>query len=148
MSEANVELVGRWASTFEGDDDAAFLAVMHPEVEWHPFEEAHTAFHGHEGAMQVRRRWLDTWTDHETTIDDLVDAGDDQVVLCARLAARGVASDVEVAVDLFVHFKVRDGLIAYIYEHQDRAEAFAAARGVASPSQLRSVMKQDGRGLL
>jgi tRNA A-37 threonylcarbamoyl transferase component Bud32 len=28
------------------------------------------------------------------------------------------------------------------------AEAFAAARGVASPSQLRSVMKQDGRGLL
>ena len=28
------------------------------------------------------------------------------------------------------------------------AEAFAAARGVASPSQLRAVMKQDGRGLL
>ena len=28
------------------------------------------------------------------------------------------------------------------------AEAFAAARGVASPTQLRSVMKQDGRDLL
>ena len=28
------------------------------------------------------------------------------------------------------------------------AEAFAAARGVASPSQLRSVMKQDGRDLI
>ena len=28
------------------------------------------------------------------------------------------------------------------------AEAFAAARGVASPSQLRTVMKQDGRDLL
>ena len=28
------------------------------------------------------------------------------------------------------------------------AEAFAAARGVASPTQLRTVMKQDGRDLL
>ena len=28
------------------------------------------------------------------------------------------------------------------------AEAFAAARGIASPTQLRSVMKQDGRDLV
>src|SRR4029077_5176538 len=42
-----------------------------------------------------------------------------------------------------------------VYEHALRyftpdeiAEAFAAARGVASPTQLRSVMKQDGRDLV
>jgi membrane-associated phospholipid phosphatase/tRNA A-37 threonylcarbamoyl transferase component Bud32 len=42
-----------------------------------------------------------------------------------------------------------------VYEHalryftaDDIAEAFAATRGVASPTQLRSVMKQDGRDLI
>jgi tRNA A-37 threonylcarbamoyl transferase component Bud32 len=34
------------------------------------------------------------------------------------------------------------------FTEDDIAEAFAAARGVASPSQLRSVMKHDGRDLL
>ena len=36
---------------------------------------------------------------------------------------------------------------AYFTE-DDLAEAFAAARGVASPTQLRSHLKQDGRNLL
>jgi hypothetical protein len=42
-----------------------------------------------------------------------------------------------------------------VYEHalesfteDDIAEAFAAARGVASPTQLRSMLKQDGRDLV
>jgi tRNA A-37 threonylcarbamoyl transferase component Bud32 len=35
-----------------------------------------------------------------------------------------------------------------LFTEDDIAEAFAAARGIASPSQLRSVMKQDGRDLL
>jgi hypothetical protein len=42
-----------------------------------------------------------------------------------------------------------------VYEHalqlftpDELAEAFAAARGVASPTQLRSMMKTDGRDLL
>ncbi len=35
-----------------------------------------------------------------------------------------------------------------LFTPDDVAEAFAAARGVASPSQLRTVMKQDGRDLL
>jgi hypothetical protein len=42
-----------------------------------------------------------------------------------------------------------------VYEHALRwfspdeiAEAFAAARGVASPTQLRSMLKQDGRNLV
>jgi hypothetical protein len=37
--------------------------------------------------------------------------------------------------------------LRYFTEH-DIAEAFAATRGVASPTQLRSVLKQDGRDLV
>jgi ketosteroid isomerase-like protein len=126
VPESNLELVARWAAAFQGDDEEAFLATLHPEVEWHPVEEAHTAFHGHEAAAQIRRQWLSTWADHEGVIVDLAHAGDD-VMLCGRLSGRGIASDVEVTIDLFVHFRVRDGRIAYIYEYADRDEALAAA---------------------
>ncbi len=34
------------------------------------------------------------------------------------------------------------------FTEDDLAEAFAATRGVASPSQLRAALKQDGRDLL
>src|SRR4029079_7114362 len=34
------------------------------------------------------------------------------------------------------------------FTEDEIAEAFSAARGIASPTQLRSVMKQDGRDLL
>ncbi|HEY7400457.1 MAG TPA: RIO1 family regulatory kinase/ATPase [Actinomycetota bacterium] len=35
-----------------------------------------------------------------------------------------------------------------LFSEDELAEAFAAARGVASPTQLRTMMKQDGRGIL
>jgi tRNA A-37 threonylcarbamoyl transferase component Bud32 len=40
------------------------------------------------------------------------------------------------------------GRALQLFTPDDIAEAFAAARGVASPSQLRTVMKRDGRDLL
>jgi hypothetical protein len=43
--------------------------------------------------------------------------------------------------------RVYDRALAY-FTPDEIAEAFAAARGAASPSQLRSVMKKDGRDLL
>jgi hypothetical protein len=43
--------------------------------------------------------------------------------------------------------RVYDRALAY-FTPDEIAEAFAAARGVASPTQLRSVMKKDGRDLL
>jgi hypothetical protein len=36
----------------------------------------------------------------------------------------------------------------HYFTEDDIAEAFAATRGVASPTQLRSVLKQDGRDLV
>ena len=43
--------------------------------------------------------------------------------------------------------RVYERALAY-FSPDEIAEAFAAARGIASPSQLRSVMKRDGRDLL
>jgi limonene-1,2-epoxide hydrolase len=124
VSPENVEIVRRWLWAFENDDDA-FRKTTHPEIEWAPFEENHTVSHGLAGAMRIKNGWLDPWAEHHIGIEELIDAGED-VVASLHLTARGEGSGVEVDVHLYGHFKVREGKVAYLFEHQDRAEALKA----------------------
>jgi hypothetical protein len=61
MSEKNVEAVRRGLEAWDADDLDAFLAELHPDVEWHPslepaFEGKATTIKGHDG---VRRAWAE-----------------------------------------------------------------------------------------
>jgi ketosteroid isomerase-like protein len=61
MSQENVETIRRVHQAWEADDLEAFLAELHPDVEWHPsiepaLEGRATTYHGHEG---VRRAWVE-----------------------------------------------------------------------------------------
>ncbi len=125
MSQENIDLVRRWVWAFENDRDA-FRDTLHPEIEWRPFEESHTPSHGHEGALRIRDEWLATWDEHRIELEEVVDKGD-SVVASLHVTARGGASGVEVDVRLYGHFKVRDGRVVYLYEHEDKAEALEAA---------------------
>jgi ketosteroid isomerase-like protein len=125
MSQANVEIVRRWLWAFEQDDDA-FRRLTHPEIEWAPFEENHTVFHGLDGAMQIRSGWLDSWSEHDMDIEEVLDGPGEDVMASLHLHARGAGSGVDVDVRLHGHFKIRDGRVAYLYEYQDRAEALEA----------------------
>jgi ketosteroid isomerase-like protein len=125
VSQENVEIVRRWLQAFGGDRDA-FRSVTHPDIEWMPFEDNHTPTHGLEGAMQIRDGWLDAWDEPRVDIEEIRDAGDDDVLLAASVVGRGKASGVPVEVRLYGHFKVRDGKVVYFYEHLDHAEALKA----------------------
>jgi ketosteroid isomerase-like protein len=124
MSEDNLEVVRRWIWAFENDADA-FRATLHPEIEWFPFEENHTPSDGIDGAMRTREQWLDTWTEMRADLEELIEGGD-TVVASIHVTAQGKASGVEVDVRLYLHFKVRDEKIVYLFEHQDRATALEA----------------------
>lgn len=124
MSQENQELV-RWLWAFENDRDV-FRDTLHSQIEWSPFEENHTMSHGLQSAMRLRDQWLDTWGDHRFDIEEIIEQGD-EVVASVHITARGRASGVEVDVRLYGHFTVRDGKIAYLYEHEDRTEALEAA---------------------
>ena len=126
MSQENVEIVRRSIEAFVADDDAAFRDTLHPEIEWRPFEDSHSPSYGHEGAVRLMRQWLDTWSEHRFDVEDVIDGGDD-VLATVRITGRGQASGVEVDVRLYLQFKLRDGGIAYLYEHEDKAEALEAA---------------------
>jgi len=125
MSQENIEIVRRWIWAFEHDTDT-FVALAHPEIEWAPFEENHTVFHGLDGALWIRRGWLDAWAEHRMDIEEIIDRGDD-VVVSMHVIARGKGSGVEVDVRLYPHAKIRDGKVVYIFEHEDRAGALEAA---------------------
>lgn len=122
----DTEVVQRWMWAFENDTDA-FREVLHPELEWFPFEENHSPSHGVEGGMRIRNQWMETWDEHQVDIEELVERGDSIVASC-HVMARGKGSGVEVDTHLYVQFKVRDEKIVYIYEHESKAAALEAAR--------------------
>jgi ketosteroid isomerase-like protein len=129
MSEENVvvrnEVVRRFLSAFENDSDA-FRATLHPEIEWYPIEENRTPTKGVEAAMWNRNAWLDTWDEYQQDVEEVIEDGDD-VVLLVHITARGAASGVEANVRFYAQIKVRDGKIIYIYDHEDRDDALEAA---------------------
>jgi ketosteroid isomerase-like protein len=125
MSQENVEIMRRWVWAFDNDTDT-FRALLHPEIEWMPFEDNNTPSYGVDAAMRIRNGWLDAWDEHSADIDEMLDGGGEDVLGVATLIGRGKASGVGVDVRLYGHFKVRDGKVVYIYEYQDRADALKA----------------------
>jgi ketosteroid isomerase-like protein len=134
MSQENVEVrnevVRRFLSAFEGDSDA-FRDTLHPEIEWYPIEENRTPTKGVEAAMWNRNAWRDTWDEYQQDVEEVIEDGDD-VVLLVHITARGAASGVEADVRFYAQVKVRDGKIVYIYDHEDRRAALEAA-GLTAP---------------
>jgi ketosteroid isomerase-like protein len=129
MSQENVEIrneaVRRLYETFDGDTDA-FRDCLHPEIEWYPIEKERRPSKGIDAAVWDRDQWLATWDEHRFDLEEVVEEGDDVVAL-VHLAGRGKASGVEVDVRFYAQIKVRDGKVAYIYDHEDREAALEAA---------------------
>jgi hypothetical protein len=120
MSEENVEVrneaVRRLFGAFEDEDDA-FRAALHPEIEWYPIEENRTPTRGIDAALWNRNQWLDTWEEHQLDLEEVIEDGDD-VVTHVHIKARGQGSGLETDVRFFAQFKVLDGKVAYIYDHK------------------------------
>jgi ketosteroid isomerase-like protein len=119
------EAVRRFISAFENDTDA-FRDTLHPEIEWFPFEENRTPTRGIEAAMSNRNDWLDTWEEHRLDLEEVVEQGDNVVAL-VHITARGSGSGAAVDVRFYAHFKVLNGKVIYIFDHEERAAAFRAA---------------------
>jgi ketosteroid isomerase-like protein len=125
MSQANLEIVRRWLTAFESDEEV-FRDLTHPEIEWAPFEDNHTISSGLAGATRIRAAWLDAWAEHHLQIEDVLDGGADDVLATVHLIGRGRGSGVEVDVRLYGHLRVRDGKVVYVYEYEHRADAVRA----------------------
>ncbi|HEV7565937.1 MAG TPA: nuclear transport factor 2 family protein [Microbacteriaceae bacterium] len=121
MSQENVEFVRNLVSGASGMDKQSLLAVLpeliaqtcHPDIEWveHLDRADRRVYHGHEGVRESWERWLEQWGEYAFEVEQLVDYGDD-VLIVAREHARGRASGANVSSRIYSVFTVREGMLA------------------------------------
>ncbi len=115
MSRENVEIVRALAEAFQRRQHERAFEFYDAEIEWDSSRAPTEAgvYYGHEGVRTYWRRWLSAWSDLHFEIEDVRDAGDDQVVLLIRKSApMGTAQrhrDTGASVRLGVHPSRREG---------------------------------------
>ena len=141
MSQENVELVRGLQPSADTDlvatarDDATAAAVMeslspffHEEVEIvAPSFVAGEGvrFVGLEGLRAGWLDWLEPWESYRVEVEDVIDAGDDAVVL-VRDFGRRAGMTVEVSVMGGAVWTVRDGRVVRVAFYLNRSEALKA----------------------
>ena len=113
MASENVELVRRLIDAFAAGQREELLPLLHPDVvisEWPEAPDTKT-LRGHPGVLEVVRSWDDTWAWVRTEVDEFVEAGN-FVVTYGRTRGKGRGSEVEVEIDAFTVYEVRDGKVA------------------------------------
>jgi ketosteroid isomerase-like protein len=131
MSQENVELVHRAIDAFNRRDPDAFIALLHPEVEW---EEGGDVLPGLRGTYHGRaevRKWyaelLEPWESFHVHAEEITDATDGRVFLGFLDTARGRGSGAETELRGWQVTWHADGKVERRQVFWTRAEALEAA---------------------
>ncbi len=128
MSRANVELVRKLFERWMRAEWDVFRELVTPDFElvlsagWFPDPGV---YRGPDAALEAWGRFLDAWEEMTPDPQEIIDAGDDVVVLL-RIRGRGKASGMEVAEEVGNVITFRDGQIVRM-NLCHRAEALEAA---------------------
>ena len=133
MSQGNVEVVRRAIGgiTLEGADaDARASAVerLAPDVEFEEdprFPEARI-YRGRTELLRYFTEFMGEFDHYVFTFEELVDAGEDDVLACLHIHGRGKGSNAEFDVRPGWVFTVRHGDVVRIRAYYERAEALEA----------------------
>jgi ketosteroid isomerase-like protein len=103
---------------------AAVLDLLDPEIEWRAAQDSQS-HRGHAGVERSVNSWFEVWDDYEAEIEELIDAGDDVLVVISS-RARGKGSGVTVTHRYYRVCTVREGKIVRMLEYSKRSEALKA----------------------
>ena len=132
MSRENVEIVRRVYEASARRDSAAVLALYDPDVMIDVTHGAvgevagRTIHHGHEGLRTFFRAWYEAWDSVEPDLKDLLQAGE-RVVSIEITRGRGRASGIEVELQQYGVWTIRDGKIVRVVWFTTRDDALEAA---------------------
>jgi ketosteroid isomerase-like protein len=128
MSQENVEVVRRSLDAFERGDFDAAMEALDPRIEYDltHFPDG-KVYLGHDGVREAFRIWLGTWEDYRQEIDEVIDLGEDEVVVVLREFGRGKGSGIEVERPTAGVWTLRDGKAVRIRFYAGKAEALEGA---------------------
>jgi ketosteroid isomerase-like protein len=132
MSRADVEFLREGYEALARGDVETFTSLsqdrLGPEFEFHHVWDGRV-LRGFEGTMEWISDTRDTWEDYSQEVEELIELGD-EVVVVLRISARGGGSGVPVAQELAVLWTFEDGKAILARSFTSREEALGAA-GVA-----------------
>jgi uncharacterized protein len=128
VAEENVEIVRAGLELFNGGEREALLELFDEDVEVYSSEELPNGgrFRGRAGYLEWVGAWLDAWEDFRVEALDYEPVDDRHVVVAMRQRGRGRLSGVEIAMDVFNLFELRDGRLVRFHLYPDRDSALAA----------------------
>jgi hypothetical protein len=123
MSRENVEVVRRWlAPSMSGDPEEAKAAVAQfcdADVDYYPVRKLFGGqrCHGREELSRFLVGWLEAWSRLEWAVQELIEVGDDRVLVCANLRAEGRGSGAKLEGELYQCEWLRHGRLFRIEDH-------------------------------
>ncbi|HEY7151074.1 MAG TPA: nuclear transport factor 2 family protein [Solirubrobacterales bacterium] len=134
MSQANVEIVRSLAEGFQRRQHEQAFDYYDPEIEWDSsrldalIPDIAGVYHGHQGVREYWRNWLSAWSDLEVEIQDVLDAGDDVVLLLRNQRQWGRHSGITTELPPYgMVFTIRDGKVVRWRGYPDQESALEAA---------------------
>jgi ketosteroid isomerase-like protein len=134
MSQENVDLVRALTEAWQRREQEETFAFVHPEVEWDATRVAEVVpdvadlYLGHDGVRVYWRRWLSAWSDLQFDIEDVLDAGDEVVLLVKNQKQWGRHSGIPIELPPYgAVFTVNGGTITRVRWFPSQADALAAA---------------------
>ena len=134
MSHENVEIVRELAEAFQHRQQEQAFEFYDPEIEWDSSAIAETypdlagVYRGHEGVRAYWRNWLSAWSDLDFEIQDVVDAGDDVVLLVRNQRQWGRHSGIATEMPPYgIVFTIRGGKVVRWRAYPDQESALEAA---------------------
>jgi SnoaL-like domain len=128
MSKENVELIRRNIEAYLGPNPASALDDFAPDAELDATDRPDgKVWHGRDGVAQAMREWSGTWENWQVEIEQIIDLGDDRVLLLWREEGEGKSSGVKIGHEGGTLFTIRDALIVKAVIHLGRDRALEAA---------------------
>ncbi len=124
-----MELARRAHESFNRRDLHAFLAMMHPDTEFTPYEVAVQSGEPYRGHRGMRKWWeesLEVLPDLAVHLDEVRDIGD-QVFVRGRLHGHGASSGAAIERPLWGVLEFQDGMQFRYWAFGSEAEALEAA---------------------
>jgi ketosteroid isomerase-like protein len=130
MSQENVEVVKAAYEAFARGGLDRWMEHFTDDVDWRAIEgdiDDVGPIHGKDALRAWLQDWIDTFDEFWFEPVELIDAGEDKVVVVERYGGRAKLSGVETDQMEAEVFTIRDGKITRLRMFQERAEALEAA---------------------